>query len=42
MRGAEHKGGIVESVLRQQRQRLRIHLEDLLSFKLRDGDVIAG
>ena len=24
------------------RQRLRIHLEDLLSFKLRDGDVIAG
>jgi hypothetical protein len=32
----------VESVLRQQRQRLRIDLEDLLSFKLRDGDVIAG
>ncbi|SAC80206.1 Uncharacterised protein [Enterobacter cloacae] len=38
----EHKRGVVESVLRQQRQRLRIHLEDLLSFKLRDGDVIAG
>ena len=42
VRWAEHKRGVVESVLRQQRQRLRIHLEDLLSFKLRDGDVIAG
>ena len=42
MRRTEHKRGVVECVLRQQRQRLRIHLEDLLSFKLGDGDVIAG
>jgi hypothetical protein len=42
MRRAEHKRGVVESVLRQQRQRLRIHFEDLLSFKFSDGDVIAG
>ena len=42
MRRTEHKRGVVESVLRQQRQRLRIHLKDLLTFKLRNGDVIAG
>ncbi|MNL76165.1 hypothetical protein D3C87_2020870 [compost metagenome] len=42
MRRAQHKGGIVESVLRQQRQRLRIDFEDLLSLKFRDGNVVAG
>ncbi len=42
MRRTEHKGRIVEGLLRQQRQRLRVNFEDLLPFKLRDRNVIAG
>ncbi|VFS43651.1 Uncharacterised protein [Enterobacter cancerogenus] len=34
MRGAKHKRGIVKRLLRQQGQRLRIHFEDRLAFKL--------
>ncbi|KEP72093.1 hypothetical protein HR12_28665 [Microbacterium sp. SUBG005] len=42
MRRTEHKGSIMEGLLRQQRQRLRVNFEDLLPFKLRDRNVIAG
>ena len=38
----EHKGSIMEGLLRQQRQPLRVNFEDLLPFKLRDSNVIAG
>jgi hypothetical protein len=40
MGDAQHKGGIVEGLLRQQGQRLRLHFQDFLAVKFGDGDVL--
>ena len=39
---AQQEGGIVEGMLRQKCQRLRINFEDFLTIKLGDGNVIAA
>jgi hypothetical protein len=42
MRRAKHKGGVVESVLRQKGQRLRFNFQHFLAGKFGDGDVITA
>ena len=42
MRRTQHKGGIVEGLLRQQRQGLRLDFQDFLPLELGNGDVLFG
>ncbi len=40
MGDAQHKGGVVEGLLSEQGQRLRLYFQDLLAVKFGDGDVL--
>ena len=39
---AQHKRGIVKRVLGQERERLRLNLEDFLAFEFADADVVGA
>ena len=42
MRTTQHETHVVESLLRHQRQRLRSHFQNLVSFKLADRHIVLG
>ncbi|MNH34402.1 hypothetical protein D3C79_949970 [compost metagenome] len=42
VRRAQHERGVVESVLGEQGQGLRVNLEDFLAGKFADGNVITA
>ena len=42
MRATQHKTYVMESLLCHQRQRLRSHLQNLVSFKLADRNMVLG